>query len=344
MKLKNHVYSVSKKTGKTLLRFVFLLVLTGILVIFFPDELQKIVQELKNTSLQVLAAVLLLALLRFFLEGAIIRTAVGNSGETSITLKKGICCAFYCEFFRLFTLGTGSGIAEIYYLSENGLEPVRGTGISLIQYTLHKLAITLCGIVSLILCRQELHQSLDSRHGAVLGGCLLALAICAVILLAAACRPLSRFLFSLAEKPAQHLGGQWPEKLNRLEQQTELLQTESCLLLHEKKRLFGLFLLNLLKFGCLYMIPRATFPPGSISPEKSWALCALVYLLAGVIPAPSGYGSTEFLFLMLYSPFTGTARAGAAAVLLRIATSFFPAAIGGIIFLFQKKNTPDVRG
>lgn len=340
--------------GKALLRLMFILVLTGIVVVFFPDELSKIAGELKRTAPEVLTAILLLAFLRFMLEGLVIRTAAGQLKNGSrLSVKDGICCAFYCEFFRLFTLGTGSGIAEIYYLSRSGLEPARGTGVTLVQYTFHKLVITLCGIAALFLCKDEIWQTLSRYRYLIPGGCILALAICAVILLAATCRPLSDFVLSLAEKPAARLGGKWPEKLKKGRQQVFLLQSEGRLLLHEKKRLASLIILNILKMSCLYMIPWITLGTGSISaggiipgntgagslsPGRSWLICALIYLLAGVIPAPSGYGSTEFLFLMLYGPFTGSAKAGAAAVLQRLAVSIFPAAAGGIIFLFQKKG------
>lgn len=341
MKSDKKPFSSSGGANKALLRLLILLILLSILLILFPDEIRKILQELQNTRWQILVSISFLALIRFITEGAIIRSAVRGTSEASccsLSLKEGILCAFYCEFFRLFTLGSGSGVAEIYYLSQHGLEPARGTGLSLIQYIIHKLTITLYGIMALFLCRKELRHSLASCVPAICGGCILALGICLAILLAATWKGLSDRIFFIGQKTVNHLGKGWPEKWNNLEHQVTHLQEEARLLLHEKKRLLHLFLLNLLKFGCLYMIPWITFTPGFISPGKSWLLCALIYLLAGVIPAPSGYGSTEFLFLLLYSPFTGTGQAGAAAVLLRIVTSIFPALIGGIVYLLQKNK------
>ena len=193
--------------GKTLLRLAFLLVLVGIVVVFFPDEPAKVVLELKRTGPGVLAVILLLASLRFALEGLVIRTAAGQLENGSrLSVKDGICCAFYCEFFRLFTLGTGSGIAEIWYLSKSGLEPARGAGLAMVQYTFHKLVITLCGIAALFLCGNDIRQTLSQYRYLIAAGCILALVICVVILLAATCRPLSDFIFSLVEKPAARLG------------------------------------------------------------------------------------------------------------------------------------------
>ena len=333
--------SHSGKTGKTCRRLLFLLLLVFLVLFLFPDEVQKILNELQHTRWQVLALILFLAFLRFVLEGCIIKNAVGkNEGSScrALSLGNGILCAFYCEFFRLFTLGSGSGIAEIYYLGQQGIQPARGTGISLIQYVIHKATITLYGIAALLLYRKEWAQTLSPYRTAICGGCVLAVGICTGILLIATWKPLSDWLFFLIEKPISRLGKSWPEKCSRWKEQLALLQDEARLLLHEKKRLLRLFLCNLLKFGCLFMIPWFTFSSGSIPFGKSWFLCALIYLLAGVIPAPSGYGSTEFLFLLLYSPFTGSGQAGAAAILLRIAASIAPALIGGMVYLLQKKK------
>ena len=47
----------------------------------------------------------------------------GQAGPLSI--RQGIRITFLCEFYRMITLGNGSGFAEIHYLHKNGMEERR---------------------------------------------------------------------------------------------------------------------------------------------------------------------------------------------------------------------------
>ena len=48
-------------------------------------------------------------------------------------------------------MGSGSGVAEIYYLNTRGIEAGTATGMSLVQYILHKVAVALYGITGFTL-------------------------------------------------------------------------------------------------------------------------------------------------------------------------------------------------
>ena len=79
----------------------------------------------------------------------------------SITLTKRYRPEFTCRkgFSAPFTAllpggphwGTGSGVAEIYYLNTRGIEAGTATGMSLVQYILHKVALALYGITGFII-------------------------------------------------------------------------------------------------------------------------------------------------------------------------------------------------
>lgn len=53
------------------------------------------------------------------------------------------------------------------------------------------------------------------------------------------------------------------------------------------------------------------------------AITALSVMLAAVIPAPAGIGSTEFVFTGLFAGIVGTGIAGSASLLYRFATFVF---------------------
>mgnify|MGYP006949003448 FL=1 len=58
---------------------------------------------------------------------------------------------------------------------------------------------------------------------------------------------------------------------------------------------------------------------------------AIAYMLAGVIPAPSGIGSLEFVFLLFFNCFAGEMYTVPAILVFRFTTWLVPFIIGGII-------------
>ena len=61
------------------------------------------------------------------------------------------------------------------------------------------------------------------------------------------------------------------------------------------------------------------------------AITSLSVMLAAVIPAPAGIGSTEFVFTSLFSEIVGMGLAGSASLLYRFGTFVFPFLVGAVI-------------
>ena len=91
------------------------------------------------------------------------------------------------------------------------------------------------------------------------------------------------------------------------------------------------------KLVLFYAIPVFLFqknlPLCNVLPrwEECIFLMAVVYMLSGVIPAPSGVGSLEFVFLLFFSRFAGTQIAVPAILVFRFVTWIFPFAVGGLL-------------
>ena len=67
------------------------------------------------------------------------------------------------------------------------------------------------------------------------------------------------------------------------------------------------------------------------------AITSLSMMLAAVIPAPAGIGSSEFVLTMLLAVIVGTAEAGSVSLLYRFATFVLPFLIGAVVVLLRKK-------
>ena len=70
---------------------------------------------------------------------------------------------------------------------------------------------------------------------------------------------------------------------------------------------------------------------GSLPAVADILLMAVVYMLAGVIPAPSGIGSLEFVFWLFFSPSVGGQAAISAILVFRFATWFMPFVMGAVL-------------
>ena len=59
-------------------------------------------------------------------------------------------------------------------------------------------------------------------------------------------------------------------------------------------------------------------------------------MLAAVLPAPGGIGSTELVFTSLFAGIVGTGLAGSSALLYRFGTFIVPFLIGGVIVILRR--------
>ena len=75
-----------------------------------------------------------------------------------------------------------------------------------------------------------------------------------------------------------------------------------------------------------------------ITLSQSMAVMSLTAMLAAVIPAPAGIGSTEFVFTLLFAVLIGTGLAGSTSLLYRFATFVFPFLIGAVVALNHQRK------
>ena len=67
------------------------------------------------------------------------------------TYRMGVESAFYCSFYRVATLGSGAGVAAVYYFNEKGIPVFQGTGMYMVEYAIHKVTIAIFSIIFFLL-------------------------------------------------------------------------------------------------------------------------------------------------------------------------------------------------
>ena len=117
---------------------------------------------------------------------------------------------------------------------------------------------------------------------------------------------------------------------------------------HDKKLFITVVVLNVLKFACWYLIPGVIFSKNfGLNPFMCMALMAVCNMLGCVMVAPSGIGTLDFVFALLFATVVSSAKAIAAAIVIyRFFTWVVPFVIGLIpaAFLNNKKDEKDKDG
>lgn len=332
----------SRKILKMLIKILFVCLLLGILYYSFRDSMGDMVTELTNVSWQVILFLFLAMLLYHICEGHITWLIVHNT-HPEYTNWNGFCNAFYCSFYKTATLGSGSGIAGIYYLNKAGIPVPNATGMYFFQYIVHKVSMAMYSLLLFFITYRFIHTSFGDYQGYILFG-FLGVCVIAGVLLAVATVPWMQTACNLLANHFRKKHPAWEEKLTDAGHKLALLQAESRSLLRNPLLLLRLFLCNLIKFTTWYMIPWIVFHhsllQGSVDLPFSFlqcfALTSLSQSLAGVIPTPAGIGSVEAVFTLLFRRLLPEAKALSAVLLYRFTTMLLPCIVGAFFVSADK--------
>ena len=328
-----------KKTViKNCIKWLLLLLLAGFAYIKNREFMHRAITEVGHTPLYVLLLAFLCGNLYFLFEGIVISRMTVTS-EIRVNVPQGISCAYMCEFYRLATLGNGSGIAQVYYYYSKGLTVSRSLGICVSQYTFQKITISLMGIVSFFALVAAGDEKLLSYVGFMAAGAGVIFLICLFLFLIM----VSRRVAELAKQVLTAIGARW----KRFEKKTEdakraidSLQDQARLVWGNKGLLITVILLDLLKQLSWYLIPGICFTAGyDVNLLYCTALMAVCNMLAGVMVAPSGIGTLDFTCALLFATLIPSGEVIAAAILIyRLFTWFLPFLCGlPIALLYRKK-------
>ena len=163
------------------IRYVVLLVGIIVAIITFRKELYDIMISLKQVPMYIFIGMIICAQGYYIIDGAITKKMVAH--EKNITYRQGIACTYYCAFFRVVTLGSGSGIAQVVYLAKCGIDVAKSSSIAMIQYVLQKFTIVLLGIISYIIFYKDICILLGKYSIFVFVGVIVAFLIISFILI-----------------------------------------------------------------------------------------------------------------------------------------------------------------
>ncbi len=324
-------------------RIIFAAALILIIIYTFWGSWQDIVNRILNTAPLILILIATWTVIYHLIE-AWITLSLARIYNPDLRYYQAIYCAFYASFYRLSTLGTGSGVAAIVYLGGHGLEYYEATGMYMFQYTLHKVSIAaFSGIFFLI--NWTAMVSSYRRYGVYLIlAYILTIVIVVFFILLIVFPPFHRVVMWFLEKfNRRH---RFDNLVDRVRKELDAMEKTAPDLLKNGRIIVATILKNFLKLCFWYSIPfLVLFQDRVVSLRMSLGVTSLAVTTAAVIPTPAGIGSSELIMSGLYSVLIGVQEAAAVTLLYRIATFFLPFGIGALLILIKhiatREKKPD---
>ncbi|MGN0483538.1 MAG: YbhN family protein [Lachnospiraceae bacterium] len=310
------------------------MILVGLILFVFRSSVLPVLKELKQTAPWCILVICLSSMLYGFFEGCV-TTTMARQYLPDFQLREGVASAFYVSFYRTATLGSGDWVAGILYMHEKGMSAGEATGMVMLQYIFHKCGIALLSIVLFILHFPYMNHYFHDYLGLLAGACVLTASIAIALFLICCSKKLHAGLLTLARKLDKK--GKHTSALSKLEEESRLMEQAAQIFLKKPKLICNITLKILIKLVFWYGIPfLVCITSGKLDLVSSLAVTSMAVMVAAVIPAPAGIGSTEVVLTLFYSAILGTAKAGSIALLYRFATFVFPFFVGGVIVLLKK--------
>ena len=298
-----------------------------LIYLFFKDTYVEIALQLKSAALGGILLIALLGITYAIFDGILV-ALFAKKYRSTYTYKEGILSVWYATFYKGITFGTGTKVAQMYMLNEQGIPLGISGGFLTLNYALHKLCVLL--YMSLTILGWQQHLA-DSYTGYIYLGYGLNLVIIGSLVLACTWKRFHQIILWVFRKGLEAINK--VELYEVIETFLADLEKESRTFFKAKGRLIVCIILNLVKLSCWYMIPYVAYlsVTREIPPIDFWegmALTSVMNLLVGVIPAPVGMGSSELVYLMLFSGLFGKLTTDSTMLLYRMASYYLPFLIG----------------
>lgn len=316
------------------LALIFLL-----LLLVFRDALPDILANLRAVPLW---GILLLLFMGFAYEGmeAAVALVLLRRKKRNVRYLDGLNTTFLAVFGNIATMGAGTLPMQSFYLYRRGLDAGGALGIMASEYVLHKISVLLYATLALLLGGTWLRESASSiaryiRIGYGIGA-LIVLFLTLLYTWDKVIGLAGRLLRKFPQTP------KWDARRTQWLAGLTQLNTEARkVLLVPSVQLMGVAV-SLMKLFVLYSIPYLALRLAGCTALTFWQtqlLASLMLLITNALPNVAGVGPMEFAFLLLFSPWAGTATASSALVLYRVATYFFQFLLSVITFLREEKKS-----
>lgn len=330
---------MDKNSWKNIWTGIATLILLSLLIVWiFRDHYQEIAQNIRAVRAGDLLLLLGMGVIYQLFESAVCLILV-RSQLPAFSFWQAVEVTFLGVFGNVSTLSAGTVPMQSYYLHRHGLMAGSGVGTMTLEYVFHKSTVLLYATVMLILQGGWLQSTNSGLSRYMLPGYLVcALIITALILLCTWDRVRRLACWGIGRLPDTE---RWARRKALWKMNLDALYSQSRRLLHDRKCLIKIVVLDILKMCCLYGIPFLCMKMLRVRILSFWQvqlLTALMHLISNALPNIAGVGPVEFAFMLIFSHYIEYAQASSALILYRTATFFFPFILSIFVFLAVQKR------
>ncbi len=316
------------------LKLILVVVLVAIIIYTLRGSWRDIWQQVRSTSPWILVLIGGVSVAYHLIE-AWITYSLAKRYNPRFRYRDAVYCAFFCSFYRLSTLGSGSGVAAVVFLGKKQVGYTEATGLYAIQYILHKVSIAIFSGVFFLLNWRVMVSNYRNYAGYLILAYFLTVLISVGLVLLVVWPKCHQLLLWLVGK--FNRGHRCDNTVQKLESSTGILEESGTQLLKDWKVIVSCILKNIVKLCFWYSIPFfILFQTGKVSFLTSLSVTSMSVMTAAVIPTPAGIGSTELIMTSLFGILVGVNQAAAVTLLYRAATFIFPFAVGAACILGER--------
>lgn len=327
-----------QKRGNLIINLLLFAIVLFLLFFVFRKDYQVIWNTIGGISISGFLLLLGMDVVYQMLDSAACFTLL-RTRLSSLQFKQAIEITFLGIFGNVSTVGAGTLPMQSYYLYRHGMQVGSGIGMLILKYVFHKTTVLLYAAIMIVVQGYWLKVTVPGLIQYIyLGFAICMITIIALILLCT-WGTIQQLLLRMIEKLPNTK--KWEYRKQEWYRNLEALYMESKKLLRDRRCCRKVMLFNLLKVFWLFLIPFTCMKVlhiSKLSIGETQILSSVMLLIVGVLPSVAGIGSTEFAFLLLFTPQIGRVFASSSLILYRVSTYFFPFLLSIGVFLKIQKN------
>lgn len=291
---------MSKKAISNIVKWLIIIGLLTFATIKFKETMVEALDEVRHFSIFIILICLVLSNAYYCCEGMII-SQMTKQCDNRLSWWEGVKCSYMCAFYKLTTLGSGTGIAQLAFYKANGIDIPSGTGMGIAQYTFQKITIGIFGVISFIVVIAFGEKELLKYSTFMLLGVLVISAICLFLFIIVVSKKFSDLLMKIGYKLVKP---KWKlyAKLADAQEAIDALQYQGRLLWKDKMLFIKVVLLNFAKFACWYILPGIILSQTQgVNIIFCMFLMSVCNMIGCVMLAPSGVGTLDFVFTLFFA-------------------------------------------
>lgn len=335
-----------KKVIKSKLSFIFLLLLTLIVLYFaLKDDFYNVIYELKTMNIIWILVALFLTV-SYYILVSIGMYRIIRKYNKDYSVWKALKLKFKTKFFDSITpTSTGGQPYQIYSLTSSGISVLDSTNICLQNFVAFQVALVLIGVISVI-ANQFLHlfQVNSGLNLLVFIGFIINTSIAAFLFLVSFTKKFNKFIYKKVINLAVKLHiVRDVEKTNKMyEEYVENVKRGTTSLMKNKKEFLLIVGLNFFGLCLNYLVPLAIlYSTGdftSFGPLECIIASAYVLLMGSFIPLPGGTGGLEYGFISFFGNFLKGSKLTALMLIWRFITYYFVMIVGAFVLNIRKRD------